>query len=165
VPHVLWSHRPAGVYEFYADAVGAVEGQGYTIHHATGWYINFGVPGLIVGAIVFGWFWSKLFNRLYATADGQAHASRVFTVLAFWTFTAWIPVLVRAGPEGYKNIAFEALLGPTLFMTAASRRFVIKSNRPAFVAGGFADMGLRGVNRSVLEDEVTRVLLNEQHAD
>ncbi len=42
---VLWPDRPADIYNYYADSVGAIQNQGYSVHHATGWYLNFGYRG------------------------------------------------------------------------------------------------------------------------
>ena len=50
-------------YQYYATGVGAREGQGYSIHHATGWYLNFGVAGVVMGAILLGRLWAGLYNN------------------------------------------------------------------------------------------------------
>ncbi|HEY2827403.1 MAG TPA: hypothetical protein VGJ04_07360, partial [Pirellulales bacterium] len=49
VPHYFWPDRPPDIYTHYATAVQATAGQGYSIHHATGWYLNFGLPGVLIG--------------------------------------------------------------------------------------------------------------------
>ena len=93
IPAVI---RPALVpvsYQHYAEHVGAFADQGFTLHHATGWYINFGVPGLIVGAVVLGWIWAALFNRFCAVAHSRSHLGRVFSTVAFWSLTAFLPNL------------------------------------------------------------------------
>jgi len=35
--------------------VGAIQNQGYSLHHATGWYLNFGYFGVALGAVVMAW--------------------------------------------------------------------------------------------------------------
>ncbi len=120
IPAVI---RPALVpvsYQHYAEHVGAFQDQGFTLHHATGWYINFGVPGVILGAVVLGWIWAALFNRFCAVAHSRSHLGRVFSTVAFWSLTAFLPILIRGGPEGYKGAAVEAMLAPTLMMFASS---------------------------------------------
>ena len=48
VPRNFWPDRPADIYTHYATSVQAVTGQGYSIHHASGWYLNFGLPGVLL---------------------------------------------------------------------------------------------------------------------
>jgi hypothetical protein len=131
VPRNFWPTRPDSIYIYYIRAVGAPDTQGYNIHHATGWYLNFGVPGVIAGALLFGWFWALLFNKLHSDLTDKPHVVRVFSILAFSTYTAAIPAIVRAGIEGYKTVALEALLFPTILFTAASLRIVLRRNKPA----------------------------------
>ena len=125
VPRALWPDRPDDVYFYYAQEVGAVEGQGYAIHHASGWYLNFGLLGVILGAALLGAIWAKLFNdsRRLNTSRRLAVPVRIFTVVAPWTFTAGLVSLVRAGLEGYKGVVIECFILPTLLLTAASWRF------------------------------------------
>lgn len=131
VPRNFWPTRPDTIYTYYIRSVGAPDTQGYNIHHATGWYLNFGVSGVIAGAIVFGWFWAYLFNMLHSDLRDKSHVMRVFAIVAFCTFTSGIPAIVRAGIEGYKTIALEALIFPTLLFTAATLRVVLRRNKPA----------------------------------
>ncbi len=128
VPRIFWPDRPGDIYSHYAATVGIPEGvgeQGFSTHHATGWYLNFGLPGLLVGAVCWGWVWSRCFNAYVAVTYGRPLRSRwqyVFGVLAPWGFVAYIPPLIRAGLEGYKGLVIEALLIPTLVVMAASYR-------------------------------------------
>ncbi|MCB1151392.1 hypothetical protein KDK88_07565, partial [bacterium] len=62
VPRGLWPDRPETIYQWYVDGVGALPGQGYTIHHATGWYLNFGWLGVFMGALVLGLVWAGLYR-------------------------------------------------------------------------------------------------------
>jgi hypothetical protein len=130
MPRVIRPGYSQTIYDHYAAHVGAAANQGFTIHHATGWYLNFGVPGLLMGAILFGWIWAALMNRLHKISRYRSHAVRVFSVIAVWKFTGFIPILIRAGPEGYKGLFLEALLLPTLVLVAATMRLVLKNNRP-----------------------------------
>ena len=50
IPRVLWPDRPRDIYLYYSESVGAIQNQGYSLHHATGWYLNFGYPG---------WRWAR----------------------------------------------------------------------------------------------------------
>ncbi len=131
VPRAFWPTRPADIYGYYVRAVGASPTAGYTVHHATGWYLNFGIPGIIAGAALLGWLWAVLFNNLHSDLGTKSHFHRLFCVFGFYTFTAYIPGIMRAGIEIYKAIAFEALILPALFFFVASTRMVLRGNKPA----------------------------------
>jgi hypothetical protein len=133
IPGIVRPEIAATSYSHYAAHVGAAQGQGFTIHHATGWYINFGAPGVLLGAFALGWFWAGLFNLFLAVDQSQSHAGRVFATLAFWTFTAYLPMLIRSGPEAYKGAMLESLLIPAGLLVASSIRVVRLANRPQLV--------------------------------
>lgn len=121
VPRAFWPGRPDDIYHYYARGVDVVPGQGYTIHHATGWYLNFDLPGVVIGAVALGWIWAKCFN-------GSAHAGRdrpswqfIAMTLSPIMFTAYIPSLIRSGPEAYKGLVVEGFLIPVVVLLAASR--------------------------------------------
>lgn len=113
VPRVFWQDRPLDVYPHYAESVQAAGGQGYSLHHAAGWYLNFGIVGVLLGAVVWGWLWASLFNRFHV-ARPKSLAYRVFTILAPAMFVAGIPSLVRTGIEGYKGLVVDSFLVPTV---------------------------------------------------
>ncbi len=123
VPRALWPDRPGDVYTYYANAVDAVSGQGYTINHATAWYLNFGLIGVIAGAVLFGLIWAKCFNVCLRAATINNRFLRVTASIAPFTFTAYIPFLVRSGPESYKGLIIEAFLLPAIVLTLASFRW------------------------------------------
>jgi hypothetical protein len=133
IPRAVWPDRPGTIYEYYASGVGAIEGQGYTVHHATAWYLNFGMPGVLAGAILLGYIWSTLFNRFYDGVRSKTHFGRIFSTIAFWIFTAFVPTLIRDGPEAYKALAFEALLIPTAVLYFSTVHLVLRYNRPVLV--------------------------------
>jgi len=135
IPRGLWLNRPAEIYTYYAFQVGAAEGQGYTIHHATGWYLNFGALGVALGALLFGWIWGTLWTRFQQFASVRSYWGRIFRVIAFWSFTSSISTVLRAGPEVYKLVLFEVLLIPTLILGVAGSRLVLQFNRPRLLFG------------------------------
>jgi hypothetical protein len=132
VPRVFWPVRPLDVYPYYAESVQAAGGQGYSLHHAAGWYLNFGVAGVMLGGVVWGWLWASLFNRFHQARPNQV-AMRFFTVLAPWVFVAGIPGLIRTGIEGYKGLAVDSFLVPTVSL-ALSHMLVASLNRVALPA-------------------------------
>lgn len=133
IPRIVHPNSAQIIYDHYAEGVGAASNQGFTIHHATGWYLNFGVPGIFIGAMLFGGIWAALMNRLHNISKYRSHVARVFSIIGIWNFTAFIPTLLRGGPEGYKGLTVEALLLPTFIVTIASMRLVMRNNRPWFI--------------------------------
>jgi hypothetical protein len=113
VPKAIISERPPDIYMYYAEKLKMREGQGYTIHHATGWYLNFGLLGIFAGAFLFGLLWVYFYNKFEARAGFEGFKG-IFFGLALSLFTSAIPSLVRGGPEGYKALLFEYLLLPVL---------------------------------------------------
>jgi hypothetical protein len=124
VPRVLWPNRPRDTYFYYADSVGAVENQGYSLHHATGWYLSFGMPGVALGAVVLGLLWAWCLNARQRLRPRSGLIARLFAATAPWLFVAYLPPLIRAGPEAYKGMIIEAFLIPlgTLALVCRPRR-------------------------------------------
>jgi hypothetical protein len=120
VPRFVWPDRPPDIYLHYASSVGAVEGQGYTIHHAAGWYLNFGVFGVLLGALLWGWIWARCYANSHREGSQQIHFRTLWNLVLPWMFVANIPMLIRAGFEGYKALLIEAFLLPTIILLLAS---------------------------------------------
>jgi hypothetical protein len=57
----------------------------------------------------------------------------VFTTIAVWNFTGFIPTFIRGGPESYKGLTVEALIIPTAILAIACLRVVARNNRPCLV--------------------------------
>lgn len=112
VPRVLWPERPRDIYLYYSESVGAIQNQGYSLHHATGWYLNFGYAGVILGGIVMGLAWAACLNAHQRFGGRRGMLLRLFAVVAPWTFAANLASLVRAGPESYKGFLIEGVVIP-----------------------------------------------------
>jgi hypothetical protein len=112
VPRVLWPDRPSDIYLYYSESVGAIQNQGYSIHHATGWYLSFGYIGVALGAIVMGLVWAYCIDAHQRIRQKSGMLFRLFATIAPWMFVACIPPLIRAGPEGYKGFAVDGVLTP-----------------------------------------------------
>jgi len=122
IPRYFWPDRPEEIYRHYHNHVGAVDGQGYSIHHASGWYLNFGVAGIIIGALLLGWIWARLYNNLYRVHLCRHQMTKVFYSLGFFTFCAGMPNLVRAGPQAYKGMVIDAFIIPVIAILFAMHR-------------------------------------------
>lgn len=121
VPRMFWEDRPYDIYYYYADMVGAKSGQGYAIHHATGWYLNFGFLGVLTGGILLG-----LVLGYFVTLDGRKFSNKhtfyqAMSKIVPFTAIGCIANLLRGGIEAYKGFALEGILVPTLLIYVAMK--------------------------------------------
>ena len=121
IPRVVWRDRPRDIYLYYAESVGAISNQGYSLHHATGWYLNFGYAGVAIGGIVLGLVWAGCLNAHRRVRRRSGLLLRLFSIVAPWILVAGIPPLIRAGPEGYKGLLLECILLPVGALAIACR--------------------------------------------
>lgn len=121
IPRVIKAERPEDVYTYYARKTNLVEGQGYTIHHATAWYLNFGRAGIIAGALIFGLIWGKLSSLKLSSKRSDFKLILIFLVPAITC--AYIPILVRNGMEVYKSFLIEGVLLTSLIIYLSRKEF------------------------------------------
>jgi hypothetical protein len=121
VPRILWPDRPRDIYLYYSESVGTIQNQGYSLHHATGWYLNFGYAGVLLGGLTMGLVWAGCLNAHRRRGARRGLWLRLFAVVAPWTFVASIAPLVRAGPEGYKGFLVDGALIPVAGLALACR--------------------------------------------
>ena len=121
IPRVLWPERPRDIYLYYSESVGTIQNQGYSLHHATGWYLNFGFAGVALGAVVLGLIWTACLNARRRIRRRSGLLYRLFAIIAPWVLVAGLPPLIRAGPEGYKGLLIESFLIPLTVLLAACR--------------------------------------------
>jgi hypothetical protein len=113
VPRVLRDQRPPTTYDIYADGAGLMPGQGYTIHQATGWYLNGGWGMLLAGGLVLGLAWGLLI-RWRVRPPGSGLVVRIFSVMGVSCWVAYLPILLRDGPELLKGMVVEGMAIPML---------------------------------------------------
>jgi hypothetical protein len=119
IPRILLPDRIADSYTIYATAVSAPSDQGFTIHFAAGCYLNFGVVGIVVGGVTLALSWAAVFRLMCARRLQQEQRS--FPALVAYCFcSAFIPVGMRSGPEGFKGLLIEGILLPFLIATMAA---------------------------------------------
>lgn len=125
IPQFLWPSRPEPIYTYYHETLSLPSNQGFTIHHAAGWYLNFGSLGVVMGGLTFGAIWSVLaaLPRRNAARPRTSRFRRCIAAIAPFVFVSAIPALMRNGMEGYKTLVME-LIGLAVVV------------RLAFVAGG-----------------------------
>ncbi|MBK8580320.1 MAG: hypothetical protein LKM36_11515 [Flavobacteriales bacterium] len=111
VPRLLQEKRPPTAYDYYAEQARLMPDQGYTIHQAAGWYINGGWGGLAIGALLLGLFWGWLM-RLRAVPPSLPLVWHVFAIMGTSCLVAFMPILIRDGPEIVKALVFEGFAMP-----------------------------------------------------
>ncbi len=113
-PSFIDPERPSTSYEHYAMHARLTPGQGYTIHHASAWYINGGWPGIFFGGCLLGVIWASLI-RVSRKSNRWIpdHIPPLLPLL----FVAFLPGMLRAGPEAYKMLLVEAFALPILLLT------------------------------------------------
>lgn len=121
IPRALWPDRPRDIYLYYSESVGAIQNQGYSIHHATGWYLNFGYLGVPLGGILLGMIWAFCYNARRRVSSRSSVPWRLFAMLAPVLFASELAPVIRAGPEAYKAFLLEGILVPVLTLSLASR--------------------------------------------
>ena len=124
VPSVFWAGRPDTIYAHYAASLGLEAGQGYTIHHATGWYLNFGPLGVLLGGGVLGSLWGWLYRKTQSVGTPSASWRAASAVLAFAFFTGGLPQLIREGLEGYKTVLVYQIIAPAILVRFSRTRDV-----------------------------------------
>lgn len=135
IPRVVWRDRPRDIYLYYAESVGAISNQGYSLHHATGWYLNFGYAGVAIGGVVLGLIWAGCLNAHNRVRRRSGLLFRLFSIIAPWVLVAGIPPLIRAGPEGYKGLLLECLVVPVAVLAFACRPAAVRKTKLAWHAG------------------------------
>lgn len=121
IPRFVWMDRPGDIYAYYAQALDLPTDVGYSIHHATGWYINFGSLGVLLGGMALGVIWAALWNSRPKVTRAKPHSlRRCLSVVAFAGFTASMPMLLRAGIEAYKGVIMLGVVFPALLLWTVS---------------------------------------------
>lgn len=124
IPRAIKPERPEDVYTYYVRQVNAEKGQGYTIHHATAWLLNFGIVGVLIGAVLLGFVWGKLAGLRIRNNKKVFRLIVVFLAPAI--SCAYIPALIRSGMEGYKAFLIEGILLTCLVVYFSNENFKIK---------------------------------------
>lgn len=120
IPSFIIPVRPLSAYEFYVAGVNASAGQGYTISHAAAWYLNFGWMGVFFGAFSLAALWGYFYQKDFASSMANRRFLKIISRFLPLSVFAFIPAIMRSGPEVYKAFLFEALLIPSFLFFIAS---------------------------------------------
>ena len=95
IPTFLGFSRPDSIYLYYVKGtVGHRPDFGVTINHATGWYLNFGIIGIILGA----WVWAAVLNYFLK----RKH--KFIYLYGAILFSGVSIQMIRSGMEAYKGV-------------------------------------------------------------
>lgn len=121
-PAFLGIPRPPTCYDHYAEAAELTPGQGYTIHHAAGWYLNLAWAGPFAGGLCLGLLWC-----LGARPWTRRSRPDLALIASMWPalLVAFLPQLVRNGPEAYRTVLLEGFLLPSVLLYFAARAVLL----------------------------------------
>ncbi|MCB0790953.1 MAG: hypothetical protein H6595_12290 [Flavobacteriales bacterium] len=119
VPRAIRSDRPPSSYDLYAKEAHLTPGQGYTIHPAAGFYLNGGWYALFFGGALWGLLWGGLI-RLRSKPAQRPLPIRLFMLMGTSCWVAYLPILLRDGPELFKGLVFEGILMPVGMVLVAA---------------------------------------------
>lgn len=122
VPRSILKDRPDDIYTYYVKEINAAPGQIYTLHNATGWYLNFGLIGIIFGAGAIAFFFVGAF---YLQERRNKFKNKFLIILGdvvVVLISAQFVTFITSGPEGYKAMLVEGIILPVLILTILSKR-------------------------------------------
>ena len=121
--------RSESSYEYYASKLDLNKNQGFTINHATDWFLNFGVIGVFMGGI----FWGIIMFLLFIGASfSNNNILRSFLFFSLINVAAYFAIIIRGGIDVMKIIVFESILIPFFLVFSSHLIYVwfiqIKNN-------------------------------------
>lgn len=119
VPRLIIQNRPKDIYSYYAESLHLKPDQGYTINHATAWYLNFGIFGIFLGSGILGLLWGFVYNKFHNLVHYKNTFIYILCIISYSGFVAELPNIIRNGPEAYKDLLFSALFLPAIIIYLA----------------------------------------------
>ena len=87
--------------------------QGFTINHATDWYLNFGFIGVLMGGV----FWGALISFLYlGSVIVVSDVLKNLSFISLISVAAYFSMIIRGGIDVLKVIVFESILIPIMLL-------------------------------------------------
>lgn len=107
VPSFLGAERPIDIYTYYIMQTAPWKPEvGVTINHATGWFLNFGIIGVVLGALV----WAHVLRLFYSKRI------KFHYLIGCMYFSAVSIQLIRNGPEAYKGVLLMESIIPMMMI-------------------------------------------------
>ena len=122
VPRALYPNRPLDIYNYYATQVNAAKGQIYTLHHATAWYLNFGLVGIFIGALILAFIFSFALWVQSHMFKSKSPFILLTKYLISFLLCAQIVTFITAGPEAYKALIVEGVIIPVVLLRLCLRK-------------------------------------------
>ena len=113
------SSRSKGVldsYAYYAKELNFPEGQGFTINHISGWYLNFSYFGIPIGGAILALIIIGAFLKQNLAKNG---VKELIWLIILCSLVAFSAMLVRGGPEAFKSLIIEAIIVPVVVFYGA----------------------------------------------
>lgn len=123
IPQFVGLERPERLYHYYIqNTVHNTLDMGVTLHHATAWYLDFGIIGIILGALLWGYVLIYLYKR---------RSSFVYLYGAIIFSAVSIQMIRDSGLESYKGGLILNTIIPMLiiyFCTKRSKKYARQIN-------------------------------------
>ena len=103
-------------YTYYAKELNFPEGQGFTINHVSGWYLNFSYFGILIGGAFLAFIIIGTFLKQTLAKTG---INELIWLITLCSITAFSAMLVRGGPEAFKSLIIEAIIIPIIIFYGA----------------------------------------------
>ncbi len=108
IPSFLGIKRPDDIYMYYVMQTTHTKPDiGMTLHHATGWYLNFGLLGIIAGALLWGYVVKRLYIKKYNFT--YLIGSVLFSAVS-------IQMIRGGGIESYKGVLLMNTIIPMIIV-------------------------------------------------
>lgn len=116
IPQFVGLERPERLYHYYIqNTVHNTLDMGVTLHHATAWYLDFGIIGIILGALLWGYVLIYLYKR----------RSRFVYLYGAIIFSAVSIQMIRdSGMESYKGGLILNTIIPMLIIYFCTKRSI-----------------------------------------
>ena len=128
IPRAIYPDRMKDISYYYYDAVHAKPGQFYTLHHATAYYLNFGVPGIFLGGGILASFFIFAFYINFYSFKSKSIFWVLLKYLIPFLICGQLVTFITGGPEAYKSMALEGILIPVLLLWVCCRKIPIIKN-------------------------------------
>ena len=101
------------VYKEVIKELNFPEGQGFTINHISGWYLNFSYFGIPIGGGILALIIIGAFLKQSLAKTG---VKELIWLIILCSITAFSAMLVRGGPEAFKPMIIEAIIIPIIIL-------------------------------------------------
>jgi hypothetical protein len=136
IPRVLWSGKPdVAMGRYFGQMFGGNAITSYAISMLGELYINFALPGIVLGMLIFGVLYRVLWNSAFASMEGGGTLSRVIYLVV------WMQLLVLGTGDNFAVV----VSGVVKTMLIVTGMLVLVGVKPPWLRGRRHFGGLRRV--------------------